>query len=252
MPPRHEIAVGEGAARSRRVLSGLLRAAGRSGCGAVLAGLAGARHRPCRRRQNPPSGRCRRSSGSSGTPLRRAAALASLEAARGETESFQIVVRADDEELKEVSIGVGDLKGPGGAVIPARNHVLYREHYVVIRRDRHAGRQAGPLCGRADPVPRCHHRPGAGQGRAEGPGRHRRRPGRASPSGSTSPSLPGRRRAPIAGPGGQGPAASGWAADRWSSRCGTWRSRRRPPCARRSTSGTTIRWPRTRRCSPRR
>jgi hypothetical protein len=58
---------------------------------------------------------------------------AALEAARGEIESFQVVVRAEGQDLEDVSIGVGDLKGPDGAVIPARSHLLYREHYVQIR-----------------------------------------------------------------------------------------------------------------------
>src|SRR5215213_3073177 len=132
VPPCHEIAVGKGAARSRRVLSGLLRAAGRSGRGTVLAGLAALVI------ALPAAAKPAVWSLPSLVRVERSAAAASgsaaiLEAARGETESFQIVVRADDEDLKEVSIGVGDLRGPGGAVIPARNHVLYREHYVNIR-----------------------------------------------------------------------------------------------------------------------
>lgn len=68
---------------------------------------------------------------------------AALEGARGEVESFQIVVRADDEDLDEVSIGVGDLQGPGGALIPARSHALFREHYVEVRETATPGGRPG-------------------------------------------------------------------------------------------------------------
>lgn len=45
-----------------------------------------------------------------------AATTARLAAARGETESFRIVVRAAaGEPLGEVSVGVTELTGPGGA-----------------------------------------------------------------------------------------------------------------------------------------
>jgi hypothetical protein len=124
------------------VLSGLLRAAGRSGCGAVLAGLAAlvialpAAAKPAVWTV-PSLVRVERNAAAA------SGSAAILEAARGETESFQIVVRADDEDLKEVSIGVGDLRGPGGAVIPARNHVLYREHYVDIRETATPGGKPG-------------------------------------------------------------------------------------------------------------
>jgi hypothetical protein len=58
---------------------------------------------------------------------------ASLAAARNEAESFQIVVRADDgAALEGVTVGVSDLAGPGGAVIPARDLALHRAHYVEV------------------------------------------------------------------------------------------------------------------------
>ena len=232
------------------MLSGLLRAAGRGGRSAALTVLLAlvvalpAAAKPAvwavpslvRVERNAPAA---------------SSAMASLEAARGETELFQIVVRADDEELKEVSIGVGDLKGPGGAVIPARNHVLYREHYVAIGETATPGGKPGlyadALIPFRDPTT------GRAPGRAELKAQDVTVPAKASqpfwvdiavPAGAT----PGAYRGTWWARAGGRRLGGG----RWSSRCGTWRSRRRRPCARRSTSGTTIRWPRTRRCSPRR
>src|SRR4051794_1641474 len=63
-----------------------------------------------------------------------AATAVALAAARGETESFQVVVRAGAEALQEVTIGVTDLTGPDGATIAARDLALFREHYVEVRR----------------------------------------------------------------------------------------------------------------------
>ncbi len=58
---------------------------------------------------------------------------AQLSAARGESESFQIVVRAPGSAgLSNVNVTVSDLAGPGGAVIPKRNLSLFREHYVYV------------------------------------------------------------------------------------------------------------------------
>jgi len=75
-----------------------------------------------------------------------AAGTARLAAARGETESFQIVVRAaGGEPLGEVSVGVTELTGPGGAVIRAADVALFREHYVEVRR----GSPASPAGGEA-------------------------------------------------------------------------------------------------------
>ena len=56
-----------------------------------------------------------------------------LSAARGEYESFQIVVRAPGSAaLSNVNVSVSDLTGPGGAVIPQRNLSLFREQYVYV------------------------------------------------------------------------------------------------------------------------
>jgi hypothetical protein len=57
----------------------------------------------------------------------------SLYAARGEYESFQIIVTAPPSELKNVNIVVSDLRSPSGKVIPKQQITLYREHYVQVR-----------------------------------------------------------------------------------------------------------------------
>src|SRR5579872_910968 len=51
-----------------------------------------------------------------------------LYAARGETESFQVVVRAPQGGLRNGNVQVSALEGTG--TIPAKNVSLYREHYV--------------------------------------------------------------------------------------------------------------------------
>lgn len=56
-----------------------------------------------------------------------------LWAARGEYESFQVVVRAGAGGLKNVSVAISDLTGERGRVSRA-NLTLYREHYVQIKR----------------------------------------------------------------------------------------------------------------------
>ncbi|HYE06799.1 MAG TPA: glycoside hydrolase domain-containing protein [Planctomycetota bacterium] len=66
-----------------------------------------------------------------GDPVR-SAPDASISAARGESESFQIVVRAVGGALGRVDLRLSDLSGPGGAVIPASRYTRYREHYVAI------------------------------------------------------------------------------------------------------------------------
>lgn len=56
-----------------------------------------------------------------------------LYAARGETEPFQVAVRAGAAGLTGVDLSVSDLRGPDGATINADNLTLYREHYVEVR-----------------------------------------------------------------------------------------------------------------------
>ncbi len=56
-----------------------------------------------------------------------------LYAARGEYESFQVVVSAPPSDLTNVNVTVSDLRSPAGKVIPKQNITLYREHYVYVR-----------------------------------------------------------------------------------------------------------------------
>ena len=55
-----------------------------------------------------------------------------LWAARGEYESFQMVVRAPAGGLKNVNVAISDLAGEHGH-IPKANLMLYREHYIQIK-----------------------------------------------------------------------------------------------------------------------
>src|SRR5258708_7759377 len=56
----------------------------------------------------------------------------SLYAAKGEAESFQVVVRAPSSVLSQVNLTASDLIGPGGATISQQNLTLYREYYVYV------------------------------------------------------------------------------------------------------------------------
>jgi hypothetical protein len=55
-----------------------------------------------------------------------------LWAARGEYESFQVVVRAPAGGLKNINVTISDLAGERGH-IPKANLTLYREHYIQIK-----------------------------------------------------------------------------------------------------------------------
>ncbi len=58
---------------------------------------------------------------------------AQLSAARGEYESFQIVVKAPSSSaLSNVNVSVSDLTGPGGQMIARQNLSLFREQYVNV------------------------------------------------------------------------------------------------------------------------
>jgi uncharacterized protein (TIGR03437 family) len=61
-----------------------------------------------------------------------AGAAASISAARGEYESFQIAVQAPAGGLTNVNATVSDLSGPGGATIAKSNFSLFREQYVYV------------------------------------------------------------------------------------------------------------------------
>jgi hypothetical protein len=58
---------------------------------------------------------------------------ARLKAARNEVESFQIVVRSGEKDLKEVTAEASDLKGEGDRIIPRRNVAIFREQYVEAK-----------------------------------------------------------------------------------------------------------------------
>jgi hypothetical protein len=60
-----------------------------------------------------------------------AGANVSLKAARNEWEDFQILLRCD-EPVKGIDLQPGDLTGPDGAVIPAGDARLYRQHQLHI------------------------------------------------------------------------------------------------------------------------
>lgn len=55
-----------------------------------------------------------------------------LAAARNEWESFQILTRSD-APVKGIRLGAGDLRGPKGAILRARDARLYRQHQLHIQ-----------------------------------------------------------------------------------------------------------------------
>ena len=57
---------------------------------------------------------------------------ASLWAARGEYESFQIVVNGGSKGLSHVNVTLTDLAGPDGQAIPKSSFTLYREKYMHV------------------------------------------------------------------------------------------------------------------------
>lgn len=80
--------------------------------------------------------------------LPRGSAQAELYAARGECESFQVVIRAPSRKLTNVNVSAVDLVAPNGGLIPRSNLELYREQYVQVVRgsEDHGGsnRPRGP------------------------------------------------------------------------------------------------------------
>ena len=62
-----------------------------------------------------------------------ASTQAQISAAKGEYESFQIVVRAPSGNgLTNINVAVSDLTGPSGQIIAKSNLTLYREQYVNV------------------------------------------------------------------------------------------------------------------------
>jgi len=53
-------------------------------------------------------------------------------AAKGEYQSFQIVVNGGGKGLSRVNVAVSDLEGPNGQIIPRNSFSLYREKYVYV------------------------------------------------------------------------------------------------------------------------
>lgn len=63
----------------------------------------------------------------------RPAKEARIKAARNEYECFQVVVRAGEGGLKEVTAEASDLKGEGDRVIERRHVAIFREHYLQVK-----------------------------------------------------------------------------------------------------------------------
>src|SRR5260370_7084642 len=56
----------------------------------------------------------------------------SLYAAKGEAESFHVVVRAPSSGLSTANLSASNLVGPGGAMISQHSLTSYRETYVSV------------------------------------------------------------------------------------------------------------------------
>lgn len=68
------------------------------------------------------------------TDAARPLSAASISAARGESEAFQVIVKADAGGLSNVNATITDLIASGGKIIPKTNFTFYREHYVNVTR----------------------------------------------------------------------------------------------------------------------
>ena len=122
---------------------------------------------------------------------------AEISAARGEAESFQVVVTASEGNLRDISVQMSPLKGQAGASIPEQSVTLYREVFVPVRyfvaasdgAARTDCRSAGSVC---EPV---HGGAGAGAALArQGEGRGAIRGGRLRPvAGAPSAAVGGCR-----------------------------------------------------------
>src|SRR5450432_1621440 len=55
-----------------------------------------------------------------------------LYAAKGEAESFQVIVHAPSSGLTITNLTASDLTGPSGAKISQQNFTFYREYYVNV------------------------------------------------------------------------------------------------------------------------
>ena len=134
VPPRQQIAAGAGAARSQvvdvtrpRAVLGKVVATVFAAAALAVASLPAAAGNGVAVWTLPSLARV------APTGIAGSGTAVSLAAARGETESFQVVVRAGAEALQDVTIGVTDLTGPDGATIAARDIALFREHFVEVK-----------------------------------------------------------------------------------------------------------------------
>src|SRR5262249_40975333 len=55
-----------------------------------------------------------------------------IAAARNEFEPFQVVLRAESEDLANVDVEMSDFRGPAGNLIPERNAALYFESFIDL------------------------------------------------------------------------------------------------------------------------
>jgi len=55
-----------------------------------------------------------------------------ISAARNEFESFQVVFRADSQQVESVDLEISDLSGPGGAVLSRSNITIYFERFMNL------------------------------------------------------------------------------------------------------------------------
>jgi hypothetical protein len=159
-------------------------------------------------------------------------------------------VRAADEAaaLADVTVGVTDLIGPGGAVIRSAPHVaLFREHYVELRRGSPGGGEGSAEVPGLVPDALVPFRDPA-TGRAPAPGAKYKAQPFAVEAGRNQPvwvdvavpreTMPGTYRGTWWVKSADGGRAGGGS----NSRSGARSCPRRPPCAPPSTSGTTTRW----------
>jgi hypothetical protein len=75
-------------------------------------------------------------------------------AARNEFEPFQIVLRAERQDVRNVDIAASDLKGPGGALISKQNITVYFEPFIKVETpssvEGNAGEWPDPLIPQVD------------------------------------------------------------------------------------------------------
>jgi glycosyl hydrolase family 123 len=58
---------------------------------------------------------------------------ATIKAARNEFEPFQVILRAENNDIDGIDVNIGDLKGPGSASIPKSSIFVYAERYLDVK-----------------------------------------------------------------------------------------------------------------------